>query len=90
MAVSDIFKMSCCGSCGLCCSKKVLCAKCEIATLKANGLSETLHPQITGLVYVWNGNGRDFMYSPLYNKINELLKEAYEKADNGDYSMLNK
>ena len=89
MAISELFDCLCCCSCGLCCSKDTLCPYCEIATLEANGLSKTLQPQITGLSKIWSGN-RGFEYSKLHEKIKELLKEAYEKANNGDYSMLNK
>lgn len=69
----DLFNSIICASCGNCCSKQILCEKCEISTLQANGLSENLAPQISGLKKVWPGNG-GFKYSELYNKLSELKK----------------
>lgn len=67
--------MVCC-SCGLCCSKSFLCNSCEIATLKANGLSINLLPEITGLEYKSTNHSFDyeFTFSKMGKKINELIK----------------
>lgn len=74
MAIEELFECIACCSCGCCCSKKELCERCEISTLKGNGLSESLAPRIRGLSKVWSGNG-GFQFSDLYNKLQELLKE---------------
>ncbi len=74
MAISDIFKSIICCSCGLCCSKQVLCSNCELSTLRANGLKIELQSQISGLLKGRNGNPSKFQYSDLYYKIQELSK----------------
>lgn len=71
MAIDDIFNSIICASCGLCTST-TLCSRCEISTLKANGLPEELAPQISGLSKIWRGNG-GFECSDLYKKIIELI-----------------
>ena len=74
MAISELFEVVCCSSCGLCCSKDILCKHYEISTLESNGLSKDLVPEISGLSQVNKGN-RGFKYSPLYNKLNELMEK---------------
>ena len=78
MAVSDIFDCLCCGSCGLCCSKDVLCEHCEISTLKANGLSVKYVNEIRGLKYKSPNHGNGFGFSQLYYKLIELQKRQKE------------
>jgi len=72
MAIEDIFKSTCIASCGCCCSKETLCEKCEISTLRANGLPEECVSEIHGLSH--RGN-----YSPLYWKLQELMKKHHQK-----------
>ena len=62
-------------SCGACCSEDILCAKCEIATLRANGLAERLAPEITGLSrHSRSHSGFDkTTYGKLNQKLNELM-----------------
>ncbi len=68
MAIEDIFKSTVTCSCGLCCSKETLCENCSIATLKANGLPESLLPKIRGLKHKNHSGG----YTEMYWKLNEL------------------
>lgn len=82
MAISELFEVVCCSSCGLCCSKDILCKHCEVSTLKSNGLSEDLVPEISGLSKIWPGN-RGFKYSLLYNKLQELMKANHQLIENG-------
>lgn len=77
MAISELFECICCSSCGLCFSKDILCKHCEISTLESNGLSKDLVPEISGLSKVNRGNG-GFKYSPLYNKLNELMEKNHQ------------
>ena len=79
--IEDIFECIACCSCGMCCDKQILCSHCEIATLKANGLSETLQSEITGLSKIWSGNG-GFKFSDLYKKLKELRKEECRENNN--------
>jgi hypothetical protein len=58
----------------LCCSKDVLCGKCELSTLRANGLSEKLVSEIQGLKYKSRNHGNGFQFSELWKKLNELGK----------------
>ena len=70
--MENIFRASCCCSCGLCCSKKSLCTDCEIATLEANGLPKELANEIHGLSNKAPNHKNGFAFSELYHKINEL------------------
>lgn len=77
MIISELFDSSLlvCRSCGKCCSADILCDKCEVATLMANGLSETLISEIHGLKYKARNYGNEFGYSELWYKIKELIKK---------------
>jgi hypothetical protein len=52
----------------------VLCGKCELSTLRANGLSEKLVSEIQGLKYKSRNHGNGFQFSELWKKLNELGK----------------
>jgi len=60
-------------SCGVCCSKIILCPNCEISTLKTNRLKLELQSEISGKLNMWPGNG-GFKYSDLYDTLSELMK----------------
>lgn len=70
MSVGEIFTSVICASCGGC-PYDTLCSKCETATLKANGLHESLTHEISGLRRK-NGSGGSFQYSDLYKKLSEI------------------
>jgi len=74
--IADIFKSVVCCQCGVCSSTRKLCEKCEVNTLKANGLPGSLVSHIHGLSPVWPGNG-GFEFSDLHKKIVELTPKAW-------------
>jgi len=84
MAISDIFDSICCCSCGLCCSKEVLCDTCEVSTLKANGLPLEYAPEIHGLSKENRSVFSEYRFdmSKLAAKLRELHKREKEKYDN--------
>lgn len=75
MATEEIFSCVIVCGCGLCCSSESLCVKCEINTLLANGLPETLVPEIHGLKQKSGNHGNGFEFSELYKKLKQLQKD---------------
>lgn len=69
-----------CTYCGLCCRQQHLCEKCEISTMRANGLDESMVPEIRGLSKIWNGDGQ-FRFSDLYDKLKKLVRQRIEQEN---------
>jgi len=76
MAIKDIFNSVILATCGACSSSHP-CDKSLKDTLLANGLPESELESVKDLSGRWSGNG-GFQYSPLYNKIQELMKKYHQ------------